>query len=368
MKLYELLGVDIDASNSEIKKAYKKLALKYHPDKNINKDNKEHELNFNRIKKAYNILIDTDKRELYDQLGDNNENIDINEIFKDLCESNNDVPDVDILIELSLKDLYHGCSIKRHVERYNICSKCNGKGTRDGLDHSCIVCNGEGTIITESKEYKPCKDCNNTGIDKNTTLCKECKGFTYYKEKIELHVEIPAGAYMGYTVTIENKGNEIPTNKINKNNTVNRTNVNFIVDEIKDVNYKRGLVFPSINRSEQADLMYNLNITLEESICGFKKTIKHISGKSLDIIYKNHILHGEYIVYKNKGMPKINSDIYGDLFIKIIIKKQEIDLAVKNRIYQLLTGKGYSQISLLEQTDNLEHFDNYEKKIIDDIN
>ena len=322
MKLYNLLGLDKEASFTEIKKAYKKLAVKYHPDKNGDK--------FTEIKKAYNVLINPDKRELYDKLGDSNDEIDINEIFKDLCKSQHNIPDVDVFIKVSLKELYYGTMIKHTVERYNICNECNGRENYDELD--------------------------------NTELCTECKGTTCYKEQIELDIDIPIGAYVGYTIVIENEGNEIPTNKIN--NTVSRSNINFIIDEIQDTNYKRGLVFPSLNRENKADLLYNLEITFVESICGFKRTIKHVSGKLLNMVYKKHVLNGEYIVYKNKGMPEIDSDSYGDLFIKINIKKQDIDLSVKNRIYQLLTGKGYSQISLLNESNNLEHFDDYEQKFI----
>ena len=168
---------------------------------------------------------------------------------------------------------------------------------------------------------------------------------------------------MGYIVTIDNKGNEIPRIERDKKSK-RRSGVNFIVDEIKNDRFRRGLVFPSLNRASKSDLMFELNVSFPESICGFSKVIKHLSGKNIHIIYKESILNGEYIVLKNKGMPVPNSNIHGDLFVKIKVDKPQLDKSVKNRIWQILMKEPYSEVSTMSQTKHLVHFDTFESDIL----
>lgn len=370
MKLYEILEISEDATLDDIKTSYKKLALLYHPDKNKDKDA---EVKFSDISKAYNILKDSEKRALYDKLGDQYKNDDVNDpfsIFKEMYESMDKVPNVEVMVELSTEDLYYGCSVDKSFERYSLCKKCRGKGTYDGYEHPCKKCKGNGSILMElddsdEDDFVPvmCEECEGNGIDTNVKLCKKCKGDTCYKEETTLNVKIPAGACMGYVVTVDNEGNEIPRIERDKKSD-RRSGVNFVVDEIKDDKFKRGLIFPSLNRSSKADLMYELNISFPESICGFSRDINHISGKKLTIVYKETVLNGEYIVLKNKGMPVPNTKMYGDLFIKIKVDRPLLDKSTSNRMWQILTKEPYSKITALSSTKNLMHFDEFESNIL----
>ena len=371
MKLYEILEIKEDATLDEIKSSYKHLALQCHPDKNKQDPNANEK--FSEISKAYKILGNCDKRAAYDKLGDQYEDITENDpfsIFKELYESMDQVPNVDVLIELSTEDLYHGCVVEQSFERYSLCKQCRGKGTHDGCEHLCKHCKGNGSTLVEmddsdESEFAPvmCDKCEGNGIDRNVKLCKKCKGDTCYKENITLSVDIPAGACMGYIVTIDNKGNEIPRIERDKKSK-RRSGVNFIVDEIKNSHFKRGLIFPSLNRASKADLMFELNVSFSESICGFTKDILHLSGKNIHIIYKEPILNGEYIVLKNKGMPIPNSSMHGDLFIKIKVDRPQLDKSTKNRIWQVLMKEPYSGVSTMIQTKHLVHFDDFENNIL----
>lgn len=371
MKLYKILGIKEDATLDEIKLSYKQLALQCHPDKN--KQDPSANSKFSEISKAYKILKDSDKRAAYDKLGDQYEDDDINDpfsIFKEMYESADQVPNVDVIVELSTEDLYHGCTVNKSFERYSLCKQCRGKGTDDGCEHLCKFCKGNGSTLieiddSEELEFAPsaCTKCEGNGIDHNVKLCKKCKGDTCYKENITLSVDIPAGACMGYVVTMDNKGNEIPRIERNKKSK-RRSGVNFIVDEIKNDYFRRGLIFPSLNRASKSDLMYELIVTFPESVCGFSKTITHLSGKNIHVIYKEPILNGEYIVLKNKGMPVPNSDMYGDLFIKIKVDRPQLDKAIKNRIWQILMKEPYSNVTEMLQTKDLVHFDEFETDIL----
>ena len=365
MKLYETLNINPDSSFSDIKSSYKNMAIKYHPDKN--KDTNADKI-FIDINYAYKILSDPDKRSAYDIIGDkfleNPKMSDLNNIFENIfCEST-DVPDVDVYIELSLDELYTGCKLKKKIERYNLCNKCGGKGTFDGNDYPCKKCKGTGDYLKENNnEYIPikCEDCDGNGIDLHVDKCTKCNGDTCYKESIKLDVDIPAGAYMGYTVVVKHEGNEIPKASINKS-TIKRTNINFIVDEIKHNIYGRGIYFKNIDRYSRADLLLELEITLAESLCGFNKKINHISGEKINIVYKKTVLNNNYIVFKSKGMPVPHSDLYGDLFIKIKIKSQNLDSNIKNRIWQILMKESYPKICMLDHTEGIIDFDEFEKK------
>ena len=369
MKLYEILELTSDVSFNDIKKAYRKLSLKYHPDKNKEEgcDQK-----FIELTRAYSILKDPDKRAMYDKLGDNYEEQSSEEdpysIFKDMYETSDTVPDLDVIVDISTEDLYFGCAVEQDFMRYNICNKCRGNGTFDGKKHKCEHCQGVGSTLAEindeDDEFVPvkCEHCNGNGIDRDTKLCNKCNGTVTNEESVSMELDIPAGAYNGYVVYQANAGHEIPKSE-RKEGGHRRAGVNFIINEQPDKYFRRGVIFPSIKRASKADLLYDINLTLAESLCGFKRKIKHLSCDTLKISYKGQLWHTDYLVYKKKGMPVPNSDLYGDLFIRINIEKPDIDKDTRKKLWEILPNRPDYDIKSLS-TKHLQHFDDFEKKLL----
>lgn len=368
MKLYEILGLTNNTSFEEIKKAYRKLSLKYHPDKS-KEENCEQK--FIEISQAYNVLKDPDKRARYDKLGDKYEDEDSEEdpysLFKEMYEMGDVIPNLDVFVDISTDDLYSGCIIEQEYTRYNICNKCRGTGTFDCKKHNCNHCKGTGSTLVETHDGEDefvsveCDVCNGNGIDVNVKLCDKCKGTIGNEESVSMEIDIPAGAYNGYIITEDNVGHEIPRAERKKGGH-RRSGVNFIINEKPHKYFHRGVLLPTLKRSSKADLLYDINLTLAESLCGFKRKINHISGDKLKIEYKGQLWHNDYLVYEKKGMPIPNSDLYGDLFIRINIEKPNIDKSTTKALYKILPNKPNYDIKYLSTTKYLHNFDDYEKK------
>jgi DnaJ-class molecular chaperone len=339
LNLYDTLNVSKTATLDEIKKSYKILAKKWHPDKNL--DNKEEsEKMFKDIAYAYSILSNDEKRKMYDIAGqtDNNHFDKSFELFKQMFEEQ--IPDVDVHISVKLKDLYNGIIKTCSVERYTPCISCNNTGSRTGENIDCMTCSGQGTQLIQLgpmmfKEIM-CGTCEGSGCNPKIKKCKKCDGNKLFKEECEVEIEIPKGAYDNYSLIIENEGNYIPESE-------NRTNVNVFVKEKEHKLFKRGVMIMEKGKVDYADLMCDLEITFAESICGFFKEIEHLDNHKIPILSKEPIRHGDTFAIVGEGMPKINSDDdimeFGDLFIKIIVQHPNtcnLDLNNKIKIGKIL--------------------------------
>ena len=377
MTLYDILGVKKKASMTEIKKAYRILAKKYHPDSHRDskdsKDNKDnYEEKFKEITKAYEILGDQEKRTFYDTMGSKLKNTDVESVFQMLngmFERENNIPSIVSFVEITTKELYRDCVRTINIKRWEQCSKCDGFGTYDKKTHPCPKCDGHGEIMLGAEidgdksrfKTKICKKCNGKCIDPSVKLCKKCEGHTCIEVEHELCVNIPAGSYDGYVVIIENEGNYIPKDeRLNPKTT--KTNVHVNIKEIEDSVFMRNFILENIDKNNQYNIACDIKISFIESICGFKKEIEHISGNKLEIINKKSVYSGDYLVYKNKGMPHINSDLYGDLFIRIDIERVELPFGKKMKLWQILEGTPYPDVVKENQTEYLIRFDEYEKE------
>ena len=391
---YEVLGVSKTADENEIKKAYRKLAIKFHPDKNP--DNKaEAEEKFKEIGEAYSVLSDKQKRATYDTHGHEglkNEGFSgpsddfLNDILKNFMgggmggmggmfgghnNHDNDVPNVQCYEECSLEELYTGKKIKKKIERQTLCKKCSGKGTADGKEHKCGPCSGNGVrikiirmgpMIQQMQEH--CNECKGSGRDKSAKLCSECNGDCSQTEEVEIKIEVPKGAYEGHVITVENEGNEIPDEDRKDGKT--RSDVDIIVKEKKHNLFTRMTNVKISNKVEPnpAHLLYEVEVSLAESLCGFQKAIQHVSGKEITIDYEGIIEQGSVHVIPNKGMPELDGTHHGDIYVVFKVKyPTDIDSKTKTRLWQILTNTPYRNKITPEHPVSLVNVDNHKSKV-----
>ena len=332
MDYYEVLNVSRDANETEIKKAYRKLAQKWHPDKNPN-NTTEAEVEFKKIAEAYEVLSDTEKRSIYDTYGHeglkNNgfdaSNVDMHDFFSSMFEEMHGSPfgnmqnaqfgmrnnDNNIIIakEFSLEDLYHGTKIKESFERESLCKKCNGHGTSDAVNHNCTDCNGKGSVVQTIRQgpfvqqmVQSCAKCKQTGISGNVKKCSVCNGRKLFKENCTVEFNVEAGSFDKMGVVVENQGN------INLENN-ERSNVVLVVREKKHNIYNRMFVISGKKEHvDPADLLTEITISYAESVCGFERELQHVSGHKINICYDSMVREGEIIIVPQKGMKRCSNN------------------------------------------------------------
>ena len=388
---YTLLEIDNKCTQSDIDSAYRRLAVRWHPDKN--KDNKEAaEKKFREISKAYQVLSDETSRSNYDKYGvvsssgesnGNNDNLfDPYEMFKGMFETEeNQIPDVIITIDANITQLYTGFTKTVKFTRFSECNKCESTGTRNKKSADCVNCTGRGILMETVKggkmgymiNEKVCGVCEGKGIDPEVKLCKKCTGDKYIKEDIECEVDVPPGAYDNYYIKLEEEGNYIPEedrkSKTAKT-TKTRTDVIVVIKEHEskqptETMFRRGMFIQEINRINLADILLTVNISFGESIVGVKKEIEFLAGETIGIDIDEIIHNGDIHVIKGMGMPlvpeeldklksvqiksnkltstkgKIKFQTRGDLFLYFKVDKPILSKQKRNRLWQIITDTPY---------------------------
>jgi len=361
---YKILEVNKDASEQEIKTNYKKLAVKWHPDKNPN-NKEEATQKFNDISEAYNVLKDPTKRKAYDNFGvagvdDNMQmpgfNFDPFSMFRDFFQRENSVPDVQIPIKLTLEEIFLGTKKKVKYDRFTLCKNCKGKGAiGDTVD--CNKCNGKGVNIARTQMgmiQSQCMYCFGKGIDPSAKKCDTCRGNTCIKEEHNINVTFPKGISEKFPVIIENEGNEIPENERSNNNV--RSNVVVIVEEISHQKYKRGTIIPEVGKLNENNLLIEVKLTLEEALCGFEKTFTHLDGKLFKFSMTDVVKNGNIYVMKNLGMPVYNKSNFGDLLIKISVEHKNLSSDQKAKIWKTLSDNPYHEIKKASPVSNFSEY------------
>ncbi len=324
---YELLGVSENASQDEIKKAYRKKAKKYHPDSNSEEADEE---KFKKINKAYDVLSDEDKRKKYDQFG--KQGVEgragrgrrqAASNFQDLFEEifggggfggqrggrrQRKGKDLKMSTTCSLEDAYSGVEKTFEVERKQQCPECRGSGSETGETDICAECDGQGrvqkieqSIFGRTQTVRECPRCNGTGEIPEEN-CTECSGEGLSNQTETITVDIPKGIRDGQRLKLNGKGHESRKGR--------NGDLYLIVQIEEDQN---------IERREQ-DLYTTLKVGVADASQGREAKIRHPEGK-LKIDIPPGTQPGQVLRVKGKGMPSRRGN--GDLYIKIDVEIPE---------------------------------------------
>ena len=340
---YEVLGVDKSASADEIKKAYRKLAIKYHPDKNPG--DKEAEEKFKEAAEAYSVLSDADKKARYDQFGHagvEGAGPDFSGGFGNLNDILNDLfggafgggfggfggfgggfggrqgqrqqrvyrgRDIRVRVKLTLEEIAKGVEKEISIEKSVPCPECGGKGAKNSSDiKTCSACNGTGqvqrvtnSIFGQTVTYSTCQQCGGEG-KVVTNPCRNCNGSGLVRKRETIKVKIPAGVEAGMQLTIQGEGHAAKNNGINGDLLV-------VIEEQEHPNLRR----------EGNNLYYTKIISLPDAILGGEAEIPCLDGP-----YKVKIdagtQSGTVVRLRGKGMPTVNGyGGTGDLYVKFAV-------------------------------------------------
>jgi molecular chaperone DnaJ len=348
---YEILCVPRNSSTEEIKRQYRQIAKKYHPD--VNPDPQAEEI-FKEASEAYQVLSDPEKRRIYDMYGVNGlrqqgfsgfSTIDeifstfFDDIFSDLFGMGRRArtrprsergEDLRYDLSLTLKEAYEGKEIEIKLDRMVICDKCNGTGGEGGESAyvTCPRCSGRGYVAISQGFFTmttSCQLCGETGyVLKNP--CKNCRGDGRVKEHSHIKLDIPAGIEDGMKIRLTDEGNA-------GRRGGTRGNL-YIFIHIKP---------HKIFTREGDNLRRTLEITFPQAVIGDKIRIETLDG-NVDAKVPPGIQHSDTITIKEKGMKKLNNKGYGDLMLDVIIKtpKRLNDEEVKlyKRLKEIMDRKG----------------------------
>lgn len=369
---YKLLEIEKTANETEIKKQYKKMAAKWHPDKHPQEKKAEAEKKFKEIAEAYEILSDPEKRAIYDKFGkeglqQNNFGHDINpmDLFKEMfggMQMNNGVDDMVCELELTLEQIYNGCKVKKQIERASLCTLCNGFGGKDGANIECTTCNGSGHKMAQIRlgmiGQVLCNKCSGSGKNSSVKVCKKCGGNRMYNETTEIEVTIPKGVHDEYPIIVEEEGHAVLPEDVQKLG-IKRSKAVFIVREKPHSTFKR-FILPEKGKLDYSDLIVELDISFGESIVGFNKKIQHFNKKPIEFSLIEPCRHDDTFVLKECGMPKLNdNEKYGDLFISIQVEhpnKYKLTRADKLSMCSIFKGT-----EIPDKKENTQQFMTLEK-------
>ena len=341
---YEVLGVKKSSSKDEIKKAYRKLALKYHPDKN--KGDKGSEEKFKEGSEAYHVLSDDKRRENYDQFGHaafqgggqgGFGNFDFSSSFSDIFEDvfgdfgfggsgqsrrgrrNNRGNDLRYDITIDLNDAFNGKEEKINYTTYKKCKTCSGSGAKPGSKPSaCNYCGGQGKVRSSQGFFtiqQTCPECSGEG-EKISNPCNSCSGAGKTQSNESVSVKIPKGVDDGTRIRIAGKGEA-------------GTKGGSYGDLYLFISVKPHEIF---KRSEE-NLFYELPITFTDAALGANVEVPSIDGGKTKIKIPSGTQSGKQLRLRGKGMPVLKRNLFGDLYIRVIT---EIPTSLTKRQKELL--------------------------------
>jgi len=328
---YDLLGVSRDATDSQIKKAYRKLSLKYHPDKDPSPEAKQ---KFVELANAYEVLGDDEKRRIYDQYGEEGLKHNGQQNFHNPFDifsafggggggfnfrsnqgggqmQQNKGPDLEVELEVSLKDLYLGRVIDVAHRKQSLCHKCRGTGAKKASDvATCGGCKGTGMKV-KVQQLGPgfvqqtqtvCDECGGKG-KKVTSTCPHCAGRKVEVGEDNLMVSVERGMVDGEKITFSQQADETPDSTPGD-----------LIFKLVTAPHKRFV-------RNGDNLHFSLTVSLLEALVGFNKKIRHLDGHTVDVVRTEVTKPGQVLTINGEGMPQHNFPSQtGDLLVEITVK------------------------------------------------
>ena len=364
---YEVLGVIKSASSEEIKKAYRKLALKHPPDRN--KGDKAAETKFKVASEAYHVLSDKERRTNYDQFGHaafegaggsgGFSNFDFSNAFSDIFGSDifddffegfggsggrrqrrsSDFRGADLRynLSISLEEAYNGKKQEINFSSSEKCGRCNGYGAEPGSKPiSCSACNGQGQVRSSQGFFtiqQTCPECNGSG-EQISSPCKDCKGMCKKQTRKKISTNIPKGVDDGTRIRLSGKGEAGIKGGGNGDLYI------FVSVEPHNI----------FKRSEE-NLFFEFPVSLADAALGTTIEVPTIDGGKAKVKIPAGTQNGKQFRLRDKGMPIMRSKDHGDLYIRVIT---EVPISLNKEQKELL--EKFRTLENSKTTPNIRNF------------
>jgi molecular chaperone DnaJ len=375
---YEVLEVSKTASKEDIKKAYRKKALQFHPDRNPG--DKSAEDKFKEAAEAYDVLGDDSKRQRYDQFGHTSFNgsqgggfsggFDMQDIFSRFGDIFSDFgfggfsgfggsgnrgggvrkgTNLRVKVKLTLKEISEGVEKKIKVRKLVACKTCSGSGAKDSSSfHTCATCRGTGhvtriqrTILGQMQTQSICSACNGEGkiiVNK----CSKCSGEGVVNEEEIITMNIPAGVAEGMQLSMGGKGNAARMGGVNGDLII-------LIEEEEHPEFKR----------EDNNLIYDLIISIPDAINGAPIEIPTIDGR-VKVKIEPGTPSGKLLKLRGKGLPDVNGYGRGDLYVRILVYiPSSVTKDERKLLEKLNESPSFSAESARKDKHFFEKFKNY---------
>jgi molecular chaperone DnaJ len=329
---YATLGVARGASDDDIKKAYRRLAMQYHPDRN--NGSKEAEEQFKAISEAYDVLRDPEKRAAYDRFGEAGlrgggaggfHHVDLSEAlsmfmrdfgglggFSDLfgtgrTQSSRSGADIKVSVTLTLTEVATGVEKTLVLKVLDACDKCEGSGAEPGTEpQRCATCGGSGEVRRAQRSFfgqfvsvAPCPTCGGEG-SVVTTPCKKCRGDGRVRAERSMQIRIPAGVSTGQYMTLRGRGNAGPRGG-------DRGDVVVLFEVLDDPRFER----------DGDDLYSELLVSYPQLVFGADLDVPTVTGGTVGVRVPPRTHSGHVFHVRGKGLPRVNASGTGDLHVRV---------------------------------------------------
>ncbi|KAG9102988.1 DnaJ- protein scj1 [Ceratobasidium sp. 370] len=338
---YKILGVDRAASDATIKKAYKKLSKKYHPDKNKTPEAKD---KFVEVARAYEVLSDSQKRAIYDRHGEaglkqheGGQNApDPFSMFSSFfggghAEQSRKGPVMFTEFEVSLADMYSGNHAEFRIKKRILCDHCRGSGAAsDGDIKTCTGCNGNGIKLVKQQVFPgmfaqtqvQCNECGGRG-KVITKHCPHCGGHKVMDHTAEYILDIPPGMPEGHEVVFEGEGDESPDHDAGD-----------VVLRVRSGRTKGGW------RRKESTLYWTETIGVDEALLGFERNITHLDGHIVTLNRTGITQPGYVQTIEGEGMPIFEGTGHGDLYIQYnVVLPSSLNSDLKQKLSEAFAGR-----------------------------
>jgi molecular chaperone DnaJ len=349
---YEVLGVERNASREELKKAYRKLAMQHHPDRNP--DDKAAEEKFKEAAEAYEVLSNDEKKQIYDRFG--HEGIrgsgsssqgfnNINDIFSHFSDifggssmfddffggqrqrgrrrgTGTPGSDLRVTLKLTLEEIAAGINKKIKIKKHVKCDECRGSGAEAGTStKTCSVCQGSGEVRNVSRSVfgqfvniSACSNCSGEGVVVDQP-CRKCMGDGRVVSEVTANIDVPAGVHEGSYMTLPGEGNAGKRNG-------HPGDIIVVFQELPHEYFMR----------EGDDIVYDLFITFPDAVLGTETEVPTLNGKAL-LKIDSGTQPGKLLKMSNKGIKHLNHSGSGDQIVRVNV---EIPKKVNSKEKELL--------------------------------